>query len=372
MEICLYGDEQICSFDIKRTNESKDYEFENKIREAGRKGLLKCPECNQEVILRAGKIRVPYFAHKKDNHIKCHGDSSGETVEHKKAKFVLYRYFKERYKEAVVIPGCRLEGNRKTDIYVKLADGKEIAIEFERSSLEIDGFEKKHKFYKSRNIKDYWLLSSIEKKVDSINEVPDMSFFDKLMLHEMNDKKSIYLNADTSIVHVFCKLEREGFESKVLKLKCRLEDMKIDYDGIRSDVLREKYVEARKNYERECNQQIQKEMERKRKIEKEKKILEEKNSLRTVKMQDKKRNEYRVASNGPKEWWYLKHVQKVLNYGDEFSVRKLKDAMHLSLDHINLIRRLFEREQRNGYSNAVDVYNSMIDETGFDDYRIET
>ena len=53
---------------------------------ANKKDLYICPECNKDLILRQGEIRIHHFSHKVEN-IKCyHYTNPSETQIHKEAK----------------------------------------------------------------------------------------------------------------------------------------------------------------------------------------------------------------------------------------------------------------------------------------------
>lgn len=51
MEICIYRDKTVCSYDITNINYALNYELKKKLKIAGARGELFCPECGKEVIL---------------------------------------------------------------------------------------------------------------------------------------------------------------------------------------------------------------------------------------------------------------------------------------------------------------------------------
>lgn len=66
MEYCINKNtnEKIFAFDVENEYGIKDIGIERKLRLAGEREDLICPECKTPVILRAGEIKIPHFAHK--------------------------------------------------------------------------------------------------------------------------------------------------------------------------------------------------------------------------------------------------------------------------------------------------------------------
>lgn len=89
---------------------------------------FRCPECEQEVRLKVGKIKIPHFAHKVDSGCS-HG--VGETNWHLVAKLSMFEYAINIGAKAALEKKI---GNRRADLLVKLGR-KVFAYEFQRKPI---------------------------------------------------------------------------------------------------------------------------------------------------------------------------------------------------------------------------------------------
>lgn len=64
MENCLNNGQRFCSFDVLNEFNVKLHMVIDVWRRAGDNNELICEECGRPVLLRAGDIRQPHFAHK--------------------------------------------------------------------------------------------------------------------------------------------------------------------------------------------------------------------------------------------------------------------------------------------------------------------
>ncbi|WP_180954277.1 competence protein CoiA [Bacillus sp. M6-12] len=120
-----------------------------------RKGNFFCPCCNGGLILKAGSIKIPHFAHK-SNH-GCNASSEPESLYHLLGKRKLFNWLLSRgiYAELE----CYLpEIRQRADILAIIGDIK-YAIEFQCSSISQAEFEKRTNSYRSAGIFPVWLLS---------------------------------------------------------------------------------------------------------------------------------------------------------------------------------------------------------------------
>ncbi|MCS6130772.1 hypothetical protein DWV13_03730 [Clostridium botulinum] len=62
MDICLYKGYIICAYDVTNINDALNYDIYTEWKEAGKEGLLLCPECKNEMILRVKdpKKKIPH------------------------------------------------------------------------------------------------------------------------------------------------------------------------------------------------------------------------------------------------------------------------------------------------------------------------
>lgn len=109
-----------------------------------------CPDCGERLIRKAGKIKIPHFAHVQNT--KCHGLSEGETPEHLALKQLLYQW------------GSRFESNWR--IEEPLSDlpqrpdllQERLAVEIQCSPLKSSRLEERIVGYSQKNYQDWWLL----------------------------------------------------------------------------------------------------------------------------------------------------------------------------------------------------------------------
>lgn len=144
-----------------------------------------CPECDKEVILHKGQIRVPHFKHKPP--ITC-PYGSGESEEHYLAKRSIYNalLLDRRTKNVDIEP--RLNGARP-DVYFEL-NSIRIAVELQKSSQSTDDIH--HRTLKLNKLGIYvaWVIPShgprlvqgenLVCKVQSWHEYLQLMYFGRL------------------------------------------------------------------------------------------------------------------------------------------------------------------------------------------------
>lgn len=168
METCLYKGKQICAYDVTNINYVLNYEVKKAWKIAGSNGELICEECGQEVQLRVNDPRkkAPHFAHKLTDY-KCpySNNDSRESEEHKKGKMLLYNYFKDKYAGTSPIVNYRFPNKRRADLYIEFNNGDKLAIEYQRTELDILDWQERQDEYIKSNINILWLLSCKEEKL---------------------------------------------------------------------------------------------------------------------------------------------------------------------------------------------------------------
>jgi competence protein CoiA len=116
-------------------------------------GPFRCPHCKAEVILKAGRIVIPYFSHLAKS--PCPYAHEAESEEHMLAK-------KEIYEALSRIPGVthvQMERDLQEvqpDVYCVI-NGAEVVIEIQTSRTTIDRIDKKTDFYARKNIAVLWM-----------------------------------------------------------------------------------------------------------------------------------------------------------------------------------------------------------------------
>ncbi|WP_277673479.1 competence protein CoiA [Piscibacillus halophilus] len=132
--------------EIKAYNQSKSQ------LEVIRQQPLYCPECHQKVILKAGPVMIPHFAHYKNS--TC--PNQGESQTHLKGKINLYNWcIKQGFyaKLEHVIPSIK----QRLDVLVKIAN-RWVAIEYQCSPISLDELQKRTYGIASKGIIPLWVF----------------------------------------------------------------------------------------------------------------------------------------------------------------------------------------------------------------------
>ena len=131
-----------------------------------------CPCCKTEMIIKAGRIKVPHFAHK--NNSSCHASSEPESAYHLMGKRTLYEWFVSNNFHAKLeayIPQIK----KRTDILVTV-DENHYAIEFQCSFISEASFKERTRAYQSMGITPIWIMGAKRLKRKSKNEFSFSAF----------------------------------------------------------------------------------------------------------------------------------------------------------------------------------------------------
>ena len=115
-----------------------------------------CPCCNSEVVVKAGFIKIPHFAHK--SHASCNASSEPESDYHLLAKRNLFKWFRSHGYQAELegyIPNIK----KRADILVRSGE-KQYAIEFQCSTISEAIFIERTVAYQSVGIIPIWILAA--------------------------------------------------------------------------------------------------------------------------------------------------------------------------------------------------------------------
>lgn len=160
MENCLNNGQRLCSFDVLNEFNVKLHMVIDVWRRAGDNNELICEECGRPVLLRAGDIRQPHFAHKSGEREQC-SLNGRDSEEHVKAKRLLYQYFRRAYPNLKPETNYRHPGGRKSDILVSFPNCARLAVEFVQHGLSASDFREKRAFYQANNLPTLWFLSAL-------------------------------------------------------------------------------------------------------------------------------------------------------------------------------------------------------------------
>ncbi|MEC5423597.1 competence protein CoiA family protein [Virgibacillus sp. C22-A2] len=115
-----------------------------------------CPACNQRVIMKAGSIVIPHFAHQSIQ--KCPAHEGGEGLYHEKGKLLLYQWLKKQnihVELEVYLP----EINQRPDLLLRL-NTKIIAIEYQCARVAIEQIRERNNGYRKAGIIPIWILGA--------------------------------------------------------------------------------------------------------------------------------------------------------------------------------------------------------------------
>lgn len=115
-----------------------------------------CPVCDQPVIIKAGKMVTPHFAH----HLKAHCPSNqgGESTYHEKGKLMLYQWLKSQGLN-VLLEKYISEIKQQPDLLLTIKK-KQIAIEFQCARISIQQIQLRNNGYKQAGITPIWILGA--------------------------------------------------------------------------------------------------------------------------------------------------------------------------------------------------------------------
>ncbi|MGE7904057.1 competence protein CoiA [Peribacillus sp. NPDC094092] len=125
-----------------------------------------CPCCKMEMTIKAGKVRIPHFAHK--NNSSCRTSSEPESAYHLMGKRKLFHWFLSHGYQ-VDLEAYLPEIKKRADILAVIG-GDRYAIEFQCSVIPEVEFMERTKAYQSIGIKPIWILAAKRLKRKSLYE----------------------------------------------------------------------------------------------------------------------------------------------------------------------------------------------------------
>lgn len=338
MDICLYNNNIICAFDVTNINEVLNYEIAAEWREAGRKGLLKCPECGSEVRLRVKDIKkkVPHFSHKTKSSCSFGEITSKESEEHKKGKLKIYHYFRKMYPDADISISKNFSNKRRTDLYIEFKSGEKLAVEFQRTDLDKSEWKIRHDFYKDNGINDLWFINGNVEEVLHNEKQLSLSFFEQVMLNEER-KMAIYFDIYnlkiclSKNIRYVDKLINNNDSEILFNKSYDIDDIKINPDGSIECSFFYEYEKAAEEFVK----------------------LKEKESLELLKKQKVQQE---------KEQEYQEYIEKQQKYQEELNRKKkvLNEKTTYNRQQIGTRQTKYTREQ---FKPGTKIYHKTFGES---------
>lgn len=120
-----------------------------------RKGSYSCPQCHEQVIMRAGPKVIPHFAHLPQS--ACHVSRGGESKYHQQAKLHLFQWLQNQSFPNVYLETYLPRIHQRPDILIE-TNNRLIAVEFQSATVSPQEISKRNKGYAQENIFPLWIL----------------------------------------------------------------------------------------------------------------------------------------------------------------------------------------------------------------------
>ena len=361
MEHCLLqdnsGEKIVYAFTV-----IENFNEERKLRKAGELNQLICPCCRRPVHLRYGRILRPHFSHKSDdaNHSCSYNE---ESMTHILGKEILYRYFRSKYPDVGIRFDYRLPSGRKANLYCSFPDGKELAVEFQRTNMSVVEWEERSESYRNSGLKALWILNFTDREYKALHSDQFLSFFKQMVLHD-TDNRLLLLNVDKKILtvsknityHVMDKSYDLGFLSRDYPL----DEILIRPDGSIDCDLEEEYEKRYRNLKESVDNMLREETkkakrEREQRKEEQEKTQAEKQSQpgpagRTAEQPDNLSLESEAANHPDSSWesrkqqksYQRSYMENRRNLSPEENRKRIKTTQNI---YMNLLKRAANGDQ---------------------------
>ncbi|MEP7285144.1 MAG: competence protein CoiA family protein [Chloroflexota bacterium] len=121
--------------------------------------LLRCPQCNGLLMLKAGTVRVHHFAH--TSLADCNAfDHEPESDSHRQGKLLLYNTFRQEALAATLeqhLPAT----DQRADVFIQTQDKLRYALEFQQANNSTSRWLERHRLYRSIGVFDLWFLGQL-------------------------------------------------------------------------------------------------------------------------------------------------------------------------------------------------------------------
>lgn len=119
-----------------------------------------CPQCKEQLLLKAGQIKIPHFAHQKNS--DCDSlFSEGESTAHLLGKQHLFQLFTSLQLHPILEPYLP-QLQQRPDLLIKYKE-HQYAVEFQCSSIAYPSFKRRTNGYLNAEITPIWILHTPEK-----------------------------------------------------------------------------------------------------------------------------------------------------------------------------------------------------------------
>ncbi|WP_158234664.1 competence protein CoiA [Lentibacillus sediminis] len=113
-----------------------------------------CPSCGQQVMMKAGRLTTPHFAHKSAG--VCPSSEGGEGAYHAQGKLFLYKWLTHQGLDAE-LEAYLPDISQRPDILLRL-NGRRIAIEYQCARIPNELVNRRNQGYQEAGITPIWIL----------------------------------------------------------------------------------------------------------------------------------------------------------------------------------------------------------------------
>lgn len=167
-------------------------------------GRFSCPQCKERVLLKAGTVRIPHFAHRPGSDCQSRF-SEGESAAHLSGKQILYGLFTRLRKQPVLEPFLSELAQRPDLLIVHERDP--IPIEFQCSRIPPDLKDSRTAGYRSIGMSPIWLLQTpeaFEGRAEGVDLYSFPSFHQQFItMSSSPDASLLTLSPNTGAFHYF-------------------------------------------------------------------------------------------------------------------------------------------------------------------------
>jgi hypothetical protein len=140
--------------------------------------LLRCPNCDVPLTLKAGPVRVHHFAHASLS-LCAAVDHEPETDSHRQGKLLLYRHFRQGAASATLEQHLAATDQR-ADVFVEMPGGQRYALEFQQANNSVARWAERHALYRGAGVADIWFLGQVRYQERQAEPLHPISSYDPL------------------------------------------------------------------------------------------------------------------------------------------------------------------------------------------------
>lgn len=154
-----------------------------------------CPQCQSQIILKIGRVKIPHFAHKRNDACQS-AFSEGESAIHLLGKQQLYDFFSTRV-DSVALESYIPQLQQRPDLLVT-KEKQSYAVEFQCSVIPSELLQSRTDGYVSQSIRPLWLAKTPDKTSKfGLSKISISHFYEQFLSYEQ--KQPFLITYDPSM-----------------------------------------------------------------------------------------------------------------------------------------------------------------------------